>query len=129
MNILVTATKMGSEEKRLTIKILSSLKDKYGDKVNIATGFTAPHIKIAQIAKELGFYTVLFIPEMKDVREDHVRFAKEVKIAAMNRYEYYGKVLEYVGAVIALQYGDPFLLHAKRMKIRTKVYEDLDSLV
>ena len=125
MNILVTATKIGTEETQLAIKILSKLKDKYGDSVNIAVGFTAPHIKIAQIAKELGFYTIVFVPEMKDVREDHMRFAKEVKIASMNRYEYYGKVLEYVSAVIALQYGDPFLLHAKRLKIKTKVYEDI----
>lgn len=114
MKILITASEWVPERTKELKKLLAAGRQKYGDDLTVVVGYTAPHVKIATTAFDMGIRTEAFSLNLESMPIDYLLKTDGIIITSLGQIEYLNHVASSVDSVIAFDKKDAFIYHAKK---------------
>lgn len=111
--ILFTASQWNNGDEVSLKSILGSAIKKYGiDGITVVVGYTAPHVKIASVAYNMGMKVEAFAPDLAAMPPEYLNITSGVGITSLGEIDYMKHVTKLIDGVVALDDKDPLIFHA-----------------
>jgi hypothetical protein len=109
--ILFTSSVWKNDMEEVLRKALAAAIKKYGDGITVIVGYTAPHVKIAQIARSMGMRVHAFAPHIDRIPVEHLLVVDGMGITNLGEVDYMKHIATIVDGAVALDDKDPLVFH------------------
>lgn len=114
MNIFVTANEWSPNRDDSLKRILTPALTKYGDSLAILVGYTAPSIRIAMIAMDMGIGTQIIAPDLEKIKGSHINTTNSIVVTSKGQLDYLKYIATSSDSAIAFDKRDPIIFHLKK---------------